>query len=31
MYHGEDFRIMRPRQIYTGKTIRHYVERAARK
>jgi citrate synthase len=30
MYHGEDFRIMRPRQIYTGATARHYVERAAR-
>jgi citrate synthase len=30
MYHGEDFRIMRPRQIYTGATTRHYVERSAR-
>jgi citrate synthase len=30
MYHGEDFRIMRPRQIYTGATTRHYVERAKR-
>jgi citrate synthase len=30
MYHGEDFRIMRPRQIYVGSTRRHYVERAAR-
>jgi citrate synthase len=30
MYHGEDFRIMRPRQIYTGATARHYVERSAR-
>jgi citrate synthase len=31
MYHGEDFRIMRPRQIYTGSTLRHYVEKPARK
>jgi citrate synthase len=31
MYHGEDFRIMRPRQIYTGPAIRHYAERAARR
>jgi citrate synthase len=30
MYHGEDFRIMRPRQIYTGATCRHYVDRAQR-
>ncbi|HET6485530.1 MAG TPA: citrate synthase [Spirochaetia bacterium] len=30
MYHGEDFRIMRPRQIYTGATCRHYVDRSAR-
>jgi citrate synthase len=30
MYHGEDFRIMRPRQIYVGSTSRHYVERAKR-
>ncbi|MGA2477621.1 MAG: citrate synthase [Spirochaetia bacterium] len=30
MYHGEDFRIMRPRQIYVGSTCRHYVERAER-
>jgi citrate synthase len=30
MYHGEDFRIMRPRQIYIGSTARHYVERARR-
>jgi citrate synthase len=30
MYHGEDFRIMRPRQVYIGKTGRHYVERAKR-
>jgi len=26
MYHGEDFRIMRPRQIYTGSTCREYVD-----
>jgi citrate synthase len=31
MYHGEDFRIMRPRQIYTGPPVRHYAEKAARK
>jgi citrate synthase len=31
MYHGEDFRIMRPRQIYVGPTTRHYVERSQRK
>jgi citrate synthase len=31
MYHGPDFRIMRPRQIYTGSTCRHYIERAKRK
>ena len=30
MYHGEDFRIMRPRQIYVGSTSRHYVERVKR-
>jgi citrate synthase len=30
MYHGEDFRIMRPRQIYVGSTRRAYVERSAR-
>jgi citrate synthase len=30
MYHGEDFRIMRPRQIYTGATCRHYLDRAQR-
>jgi citrate synthase len=30
MYHGEDFRIMRPRQIYVGSTSRHYVERLKR-
>jgi citrate synthase len=27
MYHGEDFRIMRPRQVYTGPRLRHYTER----
>jgi citrate synthase len=26
MYHGEDFRIMRPRQVYTGSTCRAYVD-----
>jgi citrate synthase len=26
MYHGEDFRIMRPRQVYTGSTSRAYVD-----
>jgi citrate synthase len=30
MYHGEDFRIMRPRQIYVGNPCRHYVERDRR-
>jgi citrate synthase len=30
MYHGEDFRIMRPRQVYTGHATRHYVERSER-
>ena len=30
MYHGEDFRIMRPRQIYVGSACRQYVERSAR-
>ncbi len=30
MYHGEDFRLMRPRQIYVGATERHYVDRAQR-
>ncbi len=30
MYHGEDFRIMRPRQIYTGNPCRAYVDRALR-
>jgi citrate synthase len=31
MYHGDDFRIMRPRQIYVGSTARHYVEHADRR
>jgi citrate synthase len=31
MYHGEDFRIMRPRQIYVGSTTRRYVEKSARR
>jgi len=26
MYHGEDFRIMRPRQIYVGSPSRDYVD-----
>ena len=30
MYHGEDFRIMRPRQIYVGSTCRSYVDRSKR-
>jgi citrate synthase len=30
MYHGEDFRIMRPRQVYTGSTSRSYVDVAHR-
>ena len=30
MYHGEDFRIMRPRQVYTGSTSRTYVDVAHR-
>jgi len=30
MYHGEDFRIMRPRQVYTGSTCRTYVDVARR-
>jgi citrate synthase len=30
MYHGEDFRIMRPRQIYVGSTCRTYVDRSKR-
>ncbi len=30
MYHGEDFRIMRPRQVYVGATTRHYVEQVKR-
>ena len=31
MYHGADFRIMRPRQVYVGSAARHYVERNHRK
>ncbi len=31
MYHGENSRIMRPRQVYVGSTIRRYVERSLRK
>ncbi|HVP19026.1 MAG TPA: citrate synthase [Spirochaetia bacterium] len=31
MYHGPDFRIMRPRQVYVGSSQRHYVERGQRK
>ena len=30
MYHGEDFRIARPRQIYMGYDKRSYVERPER-
>ncbi len=30
MYHGEDFRIMRPRQVYTGSQSRSYVDVAHR-
>ncbi len=31
MYHSQDFRIMRPRQVYVGSSARHYVERGQRK
>jgi len=31
MYHAEDFRISRPRQIYTGPNKRIYVERTQRR
>ena len=31
MYHGPDFRLMRPRQIYVGSNERHYIERGQRK
>jgi citrate synthase len=31
MYHSDDFRIARPRQIYTGPRKREYVERALRR
>jgi len=30
MYHSQDFRIMRPRQVYVGSTERHYIDRAQR-
>jgi len=30
MYHGEDFRIMRPRQVYVGNPCRAYVDVAHR-
>jgi citrate synthase len=30
MYHGEDFRIARPRQIYTGPRVRAWVPRDER-
>jgi citrate synthase len=30
MYHGEDFRISRPRQIYTGANTRDWVPRKQR-
>jgi len=30
MYHGEDFRIARPRQIYTGHSVRAWVPREKR-
>jgi len=30
MYHGEDFRIMRPRQIYVGSACRSYIDRSHR-
>jgi len=30
MYHGEDFRIMRPRQVYVGNPCRSYVDVAHR-
>ncbi len=30
MYHGEDFRIARPRQVYVGQAKRTYVERTQR-
>ena len=31
MYHSQDFRIMRPRQVYVGSTERHYIDRGHRK
>ena len=30
MYHGEDFRIARPRQVYTGHGVRAWVPRERR-
>jgi citrate synthase len=30
MYHGEDFRIARPRQVYTGRNVRAWVPREQR-
>ncbi|HUI68971.1 MAG TPA: citrate synthase [Spirochaetia bacterium] len=30
MYHSQDFRIMRPRQVYVGSTERHYIDRSQR-
>jgi citrate synthase len=30
MYHGSDFSIARPRQLYTGHTLRHYDDRLLR-
>jgi len=31
MFHGEDSRIARPRQIYVGSTLRRYLERSERR
>jgi citrate synthase len=31
MFHGDDFRIARPRQIYTGETLRRYLDRTERR
>jgi citrate synthase len=31
MYHSQDFRIMRPRQVYMGSQERHYVDRSQRR
>ena len=30
MYHSEDFRIMRPRQVYVGPALRHYTGKSDR-